>query len=146
MTDRNGQLLPADQRKEICQNCKPEDFHAPHDPLARVWMEHEAKPYLYHYKSDGTLELNDSPKGDLIAEMYNNRDEEEAIAKKRANRRTTPMTDDEVRAAEAMMRPLVQGYLADVKEQEQADSDYTENLVEKYVREDHDRQRQESIH
>lgn len=145
MTDRNGKLLPEGERKEICQNCVPEDFHAPCDPLAKVVFEHEAHPNLYHYKPDGSLELNDSPKGDLMAEMYNTRDEDEALARKRANRRTTPMTAEEIQAADAMMRPLVQAYLADVKEQEKADLDYTEKLVEKYVREDHDRQLQESV-
>lgn len=134
MTDRNGRFVPDGKRKEICQNCSPEDFHEAHDPLAVFIPEHVAHPHLYRRKADGSLELKDETVADIEAEMLNNRDEEEALARKRATRRTTPMTQDEIDRAQREMTPLVQAYLARQREDEQADREGTEALIDRWIR------------
>jgi hypothetical protein len=139
MTANGGKSLLAEgERKEICPNCSPEffaeAFAAPSD--RKIWDEAHAKPELYHLKPDGSLELNDSPKGDLMAEIGRNRDLETAIEWKRKNRRTEPMTEDEIKAADALYRPVVTAYLKDVEEQIKGDVAYTENLIENMMREE----------
>jgi len=131
-------LIPEGERKEICPNCCPEffaeAFAAPSD--RKVWDEAAAMPELYHLKPDGSLELNDSPKGDLMAKMGHDADLEAAIAWKRANRRTTPMTEDEIKARDAEMRPVIQALIKDTEEQVKGDRDYTENLIENMLRQE----------
>ena len=134
----NGKLLPEAERKDICPNCCPgffaEAFAAPSD--RKIWDEAAALPHLYHLKPDGSLELNDSPKADLMAKMGRDTDMETAIAWKRKNRRTEPMTPDEIAAADALMRPAVTAYIEDTKKQVESDVAYTENLIENMMREE----------
>jgi hypothetical protein len=139
MTANGGkQLLSEGERKEICPNCCPEffaeAFAAPSD--RKVWDEASACPELYHMKPDGSLELNDSQKGDLMAKMGHDADLEAAIAWKRANRRTTPMTEEEIKTRDAEMRPVIQALIKDTEEQIKGDRDYTENLIENMLRQE----------
>lgn len=139
MTANGGKnLLAEGERKEICPNCCPEffaeAFAAPSD--RKVWDEAVACPELYHLKPDGSLELNDSPKADLFDKMGRDTDLETAIAWKRANRRTAPMTEEEIRVRDAEMRPVVQALIADTEKQVQGDRDYTENLIENMLRQE----------
>jgi hypothetical protein len=139
MTSAGGRkLLAEDERKEICPNCCPEffaeAFAAPSD--RKIWDEAAAMPHLYHLGPDGSLELNDSPKADLMAKIGRDTDLETAIEWKRRNRRTEPMTPDEIAAADALMRPAVTAYIEDTKKQVEADVAYTENLIENMMREE----------
>lgn len=143
MTANGGKkLLAEDERKEICPNCCPEffaeAFAAPSD--RKVWDEAAALPHLYHMKPDGSLELNDSAKSDLMAEFGRDRDLETALAWKRKNRRTTPMTEEEIKAADALMRPAVTAYIEDTKKQIEGDKQYTENLIEDMMRKERDKE------
>lgn len=139
MTDERGNLRPEGERKEICPNCCPEYFAEAFTPRygdGRIWDEADAMPHLYHVKPDGSLELNDEPKADLFAKMGRDTDLEAAIEWKRKNRRTTPMSAEEIAAADAFMRPAVTAYIEDTKKQIKADRTYTENLIENMIREE----------
>lgn len=146
MTSHGGQkFLEEGERREICPNCSPQDFQDPFlAPVdRRLWHEHEAKPYLYHMRPDGFFELNDSPKADLMAEWEKDPDEEKmqaAIAKKRATRRTRPLEAHEIEAADRAWRPLLKQQAESIRQQEEGDKLYTENLVENLLRKDHDAQ------
>lgn len=138
MTDNRGRLLPEDQRKEICQYCAPEQFNTPCDPFARYVEESQARPYLYDTLSDGSKRLKDSPTADLWYEMTRDQDEDamqRAIEHKRRTRRTTPMTQEEIDAADRAWRPWVQEMQKLEQRVLDADKLQTENIVLKYVRE-----------
>ena len=143
MTDERGNLRPEGERKEICPNCCPEFFSAPFAAPSdrKIWDEAAALPHLYHLTPDGNLELSDSPKADLLTKFGRDTDLEAAIAWKRKNRRTTPMTQEEIAQRDAEMRPFVQDYLQRCREAEQSDRDYTEAAIERWLREDHDREK-----
>jgi hypothetical protein len=59
---------------------------------------------------------------------------ESLIAKKRATRRTKPLSKIEVEQADRAWRPIVKQHYAEQARIEREDMAYTEALVEKYVR------------
>lgn len=116
----NGNLLPVEQQKEICPNCVPEDFADTFNPFDRLVSGPEANPEQYKKKADGTFEMKDEALEDLRSK-WDKGPSAEAIERKRKTRRTTPMSQGEIQAAEqwanAAVRPAVE------KAQKQADLD-----------------------
>lgn len=147
MTTNGGKdFVPDGERKEICPNCAPEQFQEPWAAPAdrRVWQEHEALPHLYHRRPDGGLELNDSQKQDIQTVWDQDPDteaREKAIAKKRTQRRTAPLTEIEIQQAQNLWTPIIKQRQEDIQRQIDGDQLYTESLVEKYVKQDHERQK-----
>src|SRR5689334_19201301 len=146
MTANHGRtLLLEGERKEACPNCSPELFSDPFfEPSdRRIWPEHIARPHLYSTMPDGSLRARDSVLCEIQDAMEMDPDKEQMerqIAKKRASRRTTPLTQLEIEAAEREWRPIVKQREADQRNQEYEDRLYTEHLLEKHVR------RSEAIH
>ena len=145
MTTGGGKtLLPEGERKEICPNCAPEYFQDPFLGLDnKIWHEHEAKPHLYRQLPDGSFTATDTLLADIDAAMNDDPDsdrKQQAIARKRATRRLTPLTQSEIDAAENAWRPVV----AEMKQRHEqaikADELATEALVLKHVRESYDHQ------
>lgn len=137
----DGRLLP--KPKDQCSHCAPElfqdGFAAPSD--RRIWLEHEALPHLYSKMPDGSLLAKDSVLCGIQAAMDLDPDAEAkelAIAKKRARRRTIPLTKTEIERADQAWRPIVRRHYAEQARLDQADRDYTEAIVEKHLRRDHD--------
>jgi len=145
MTSGGGKKFLADgERKEICPSCAPEQFQEPFSGPAdrRLWHEHEAAPQLYHRRPDGFLELNDSPKADLMAAWEQDPDEEvraKAAARKRAQRRTRPLESWEIEQADRVWRPIVKQQADDLRKQAEGDELYTQNLIEKLIRDERDK-------
>ena len=99
----NGQKLP--EPKDECPNCAPDHFERFQDPSEKkIWMswEKDAAHYRREYDKDGPIMMpSDSVLQDLQDSVCKPSGEElqagaAAIEEKRSNRRTTPMSSDEV--------------------------------------------------
>lgn len=138
---RNGKLLP--ESIDQCKHCSPELFQdafaAPSD--RKIWLEHEALPHLYDRMPDGSLRAKDIVLCGIQDAMDADPDAElraRVVAKKRATRRTSPLTKTEMERADREWRPIVRRHYAQQAELNQADRDYTEAVVENLLRRDHD--------
>lgn len=136
-----GKLLPEDQRKDRCPNCDPgyfHDFTVGLYPIDRkLWNDHEANPRHYKLMPNGFMELKDEQKQEIQDVWDQDPDaeaREKAIARKRAQRRTAPLTRTEIEQAEQVWRPIVKQLEEDTKRQEEGDALYTENLIEDMMR------------
>jgi hypothetical protein len=92
--DKKGNVIGGE-----CASCKPERFTDPFDPLDRLVSGPEAFPHLYTRDSEGVYHAKD----ELIADTAAGWDKgptERNIERKRATRRTKPMTEDEIAAAQ----------------------------------------------
>jgi hypothetical protein len=141
----NGKLLehPQDQCPNCCPELFQEAFAAPSD--RKLWLEHEAVPDLYTRLPDGSLVAKDSVLCGIQAAMDMDPDgeaREQAIAKKRATRRTKPLTRTEIEQADRAWRPIVKERYAVQEKLERDDLLYTEAVVDRLVRIG----REESIH
>ena len=100
---------------EYCPTCKPEAFERQQDPSEKkIWMgwEMDQAHYKREYDKDGPIMMpSDSVLQDLENAATKRPDgeaesEAKAIAKKRANRRTTPMDPTELSQALHVARTL----------------------------------------
>jgi hypothetical protein len=100
---------------EVCPSCAPEQFAGVKvtDPTdRRIWAGHEAEPDKYYAADDqGVKRAKDELRQDTWDAM-NIDEEEQARELKRRTRRTEPMTQDEIAAAEhygrTVLRPLIE--------------------------------------
>ena len=101
--------------KEVCPACKPEVFQgvkvtAPSDK--KIWDGYEVEPERY-YSRDGenVVRAKDELRQDVWDE-FNRDPDEEARAKKRATRRTEPLSATEIENANAwgqnVLRPVLE--------------------------------------
>lgn len=105
--------------REYCVQCKPEEFadQAVTDPSdKKVYIGPDALPHMYRMGQDGILHAKDELLQDSLDILNADPDKdarEKAIAKKRATRRTEPLTPAEIRAAERwgreVLRPRLEG-------------------------------------
>ena len=108
------------QQPDECPACAPQSFEKQTDPSdKKIWIGPEVRPQDYErrYDEHGVIYM---PKPEVTAELEANafRDSEEAgkyeeaLAKKRAQRRTHPMTPAEVQGAlnyiDLYLRPLIE--------------------------------------
>lgn len=99
-----------DVLKETCEHCNPahERFRDPSD--RRLWDGYEVEPNRYYPKdSNGVARAKDELVQDTLDGLNNNgkdSDDEWMIAK-RKNRRTQPLTPDEIKASENFAREQI---------------------------------------
>ncbi len=95
-------------RYDECPQCNPSDFEKVTDPSdKKIWMGYEAHPNEYEkqYDKDGVIYMRKPEYRAEQEQRLMEQTEEEleaqklAVAKKRATRRTTPMTEAEQIAA-----------------------------------------------
>lgn len=91
--DRKGNVIGGE-----CASCKPENFTDPFDPFDRIASGPEAMPHMYKRDSNGVYQAKDELIADTVA-GWDKGPTERAIERKRATRRTTPMTEEEIAAA-----------------------------------------------
>jgi predicted nucleic acid-binding Zn-ribbon protein len=100
---------------EVCPACEPEQFQGVKvtDPTdRRIWAGHEAEPEKYYSADDkGAMRAKDELRQDTWDAMNIDLDER-AREEKRRLRRTEPMTQNEIAAAEhygrTVLRPLIE--------------------------------------
>jgi predicted nucleic acid-binding Zn-ribbon protein len=100
---------------EVCPSCDPEKFRGVKvtDPTdRRIWAGHEAEPEKYYDADDqGVKRAKDELRQDIWNE-WNVDEDEQAREQKRRMRRTTPMTREEIAAAEnygsTVLRPAIE--------------------------------------
>ena len=98
----------ADLLKETCEHCDPqhERFRDPSD--RRLWESTEVEPHRYYPKDDnGVMRARDELVQDTLDGLNNNgkpQPEDEWMIAKRQNRRTVPLTQEEIRASELFAR------------------------------------------
>jgi hypothetical protein len=87
-------------KQEVCPHCSPESFdgviHMPTD--LKLWPGPAAMPNLYKRGKDDVYRAKDELISDTVA-GWDRGPEEERKERKRALRRTEPLTSDELRAA-----------------------------------------------
>jgi hypothetical protein len=99
--------------REYCVLCKPEKFsdQPVTDPSdKKIYVGPEALPHMYYQGTNGVLRAKDELLQDTLSILRADPDEEaraRAIAKKRKNRRTTPMTRAEIKTAERWGREVL---------------------------------------
>jgi hypothetical protein len=150
MTTAGGKRLLAEgERTEECPNCRPEHFQDPFLGIDnKIWLEHEAKPNLYKLMPDGSFTAKDELLADIDAVMNVDPDAERmqaAIEHKRANRRTTPMTQTEIERMERAWRPVVQEMIQNHDQAIEADKLATEEIVLKHVRRNYEERGERKI-
>jgi predicted nucleic acid-binding Zn-ribbon protein len=100
---------------EVCPSCAPEKFQGVKvtDPTdRRIWAGHEAEPDKYYSADDqGVKRAKDELRQDTW-DAINVDEEERAREHKRRIRRTEPMTQNEIAAAEhygrTVLRPMIE--------------------------------------
>jgi len=100
---------------EVCPACAPDQFQGVKvtDPTdRRIWAGHEAEPDRYYAADDqGVKRAKDELRQD-IWDGINVDEEEQRREEKRRIRRTEPMTQNEIAAAEhygrTVLRPLIE--------------------------------------
>jgi hypothetical protein len=93
------------QRPDECPQCAPQSFEkftAPSDK--KIWMGYEAHPNEYVKSEDGGYDRKPEYRAEQEAHMAlptagEKEAQERAVAQKRAERRTTPMDEAEMRQA-----------------------------------------------
>jgi hypothetical protein len=108
------------QIPDECPQCAPQDFEKQTDPSdKKIWIAPEVRPndYTKVYDEDGPIYM---PKPEVTAELeakvFDNSEErekyEEALAKKRAERRTRPLSEVELmqalRHVDQYLRPMIE--------------------------------------
>lgn len=97
--------------REECRACHPENFQEPFDATNRIVSGPEAMPNMYTKDSDGVYRAKDELLADTVA-MWDKGPTEQAKEHKRANRRTAPLTQDEIDASvrwgNEVLRPHLQ--------------------------------------
>lgn len=127
----------------ICPQCRPEQFQEPFYEVTdrRIVAEHIARPYLYTQLPNGEFVAKDIVLSGIQDAMDADPDadrRQQLIERKRATRRTTPMTQAEIEAADRQWRPIVKQHYAEQDRIAREDRAYTDFIVEKAVRESHD--------
>jgi hypothetical protein len=96
----------ADVLKESCEHCDPqhERFRDPSD--RRLWDSYEVEPDRYYPKdSNGVARAKDELVQDTLDGLNNNgKSDDEWMIAKRKNRRTEPLSPEEIRATENFVR------------------------------------------
>jgi hypothetical protein len=106
--DERGQRL-----REYCVECRPEQFadQPVTDPSdKKIYVGPEAMPNMYYRGTDGVLRAKDELLQDTLDILRRDPDaeaEKRAIAKKRATRRTRPLTRSEIEAADRWGREVL---------------------------------------
>lgn len=106
--DAKGRLL-----REECPSCKPELFAEPvRDPSDnKIYTGPQVFPHLYRPNAEGILEAKDELIQDTVS-MWDKGPTQQAIDRKRATRRTEPLSATEIEAAqqwgEQCLKPLIQ--------------------------------------
>jgi len=100
--DARGDVLT-----ETCEHCSPaqERFRDPSD--RRLWESTEVEPHRYYPKDEnGVMRAKDELVQDTYDGLNNNgkSDDDEWMIAKRKNRRTQPLTPDEIKASEHFAR------------------------------------------
>lgn len=99
--------------REYCVLCKPEKFsdQPVTDPSdKKIYVGPDALPHMYYQGTAGVLRAKDELLTDTLSILQADPDKEardRAIAKKRKNRRTTPMSRAEIAAAERWGREVL---------------------------------------
>jgi len=94
--------------KETCEHCDPDHsrFRDPSD--RRLWESTEVEPDRYYPKDEnGVMRARDELIQDTYDGLNNNgkpQPEDEWMIEKRKNRRTQPLTPDEIKASERFAR------------------------------------------
>ena len=102
------------QLADECPSCAPQSFEkftAPSDK--KIWMGYEAHPNEYVRAADGGFDRKPEYRAEQEARLTQATDDERAreaqvAARKRANRRLTPMTPAEMTAALAKAREIAE--------------------------------------
>lgn len=85
---------------EICNRCRPEEFAEPFHEAGhlKIWNGVDAFPKQYKLGSDGIYHMTDEAAQDL-ASKWDAGPQTRLEESKRANRRTTPLTEEEIARA-----------------------------------------------
>lgn len=86
----------------ICKTCRPSEFSAGDVTVTpshkKLYRHEDAFPEMYKQKADGTLIAKEELTQDTVNNFRVDPDKE-AKERKRRNRRTSPLTEDELRAS-----------------------------------------------
>jgi hypothetical protein len=143
-----GKLL--DRPTSICPSCAPESFQEPFYAVSerKIVAEHIARPHLYTQLPNGEFVAKDIVLQGIQDVMDTDPDHEKrqaAIARKRATRRTQPLSPTEIEQAERKWRPIVRAHQAEQERLAQQDRAYTDAVIEKYARQGHEKSKIFSI-
>lgn len=121
-----------------CKLCRPEDFDdAFRDPSDnKIYHHHEAFPHMYKRNDEGVYIAKDEVSQntlDIISQDPEAPLREAAIAKKRATRRTTPMTRGEIEAAQNYATPFVKEWKEQLKREFMQREEYIDEVVGRVV-------------
>jgi hypothetical protein len=108
--------------REYCVLCAPEKFAdqpvtVPTDK--KVYIGPDALPHMYYHGLDGQLRAKDELLQDTVDILRKDPDEEamrRTIEKKRRTRRTKPLTEAEIRAADRWGREVLRPELESLNE------------------------------
>lgn len=112
-TSRLKTKFKGESSVDCCPQCAPEEFTekftVPSDK--RIWVGHEYMPNMYKKLDDGTYEAKDELRADTEAQVTKESEDdklayETAVEKKRSERRTRPMSEEEIRAAKHKVERL----------------------------------------
>lgn len=100
---------------EVCPSCEPDQFQGVKvtDPTdRRIWAGHEVEPERYYSADDqGVKRAKDELRADTW-DLMNVDEDEQRREQKRRMRRTEPMTQNEIAAAEhygrTVLRPVIE--------------------------------------
>jgi hypothetical protein len=86
----------------VCPKCRPDDFVDKTPPMDKLWRHEDAFPHLYKRVGD-VLYAKEELTADTVDNMSGS-PTEEAIERKRRNRRTTPLSQWEIEQADKRWR------------------------------------------